>query len=650
MTHDWHILIVDDSADDALLLEGILRQPNRKLECKRVEDAHSMRNTLLERQWDAILCDWTMPAFSALGALESLREARQDIPFIIVTGTIGEEAAVQAMRAGAHDFVLKGQLTRLGPAIEREIREAQVRKMRRRAEADLQASEARYRALFASSPLPMWVFDKQTLRFLDVNDAAIRSYGYSREDFAAMTLADIRPAEDMPAVLDDIAQGKPIDDGSVWRHRKKDGSTLYAEIRAGDFEMDGRAVRLALVTDVSKRKRAEQALRRSEERLRQAQKMEAVGRLAGGIAHDFNNLLSIIQGYSELVALGLSERDVARGHLEEVIRAARHAGDLVRHLLAFSRTQVLALQTINLNDVVDKTRRVLASLIGKDIEFVVDTSSSLHHVEADAVQLEQVLMNLVVNARDATPRNGRITVETRNVQVDAGSEQAADGVEPGRCVMLAVSDTGDGMDGETAARMFEPFFTTKEPGKGTGLGLSTVYGIVKQSQGHIRVNSKLGEGTRFEIYFPQVEHSHSRASVHPTQPCTIAGGKETILLADDDDSMRALVHMRLRQAGYEVIETKSAGDALLTCEQHTGKIDLLLTSTVLPLLSGARLAERLRPMQPSMKVLYMSATPRASLRQGESEGMDRPSIHKPFTPDLLLSSVRAVLDGVPFQA
>jgi PAS domain S-box-containing protein len=394
------------------------------------------------------------------------------------------------------------------------------------------------------------------------------------------------------------------------------------------------------------RARTKGVLRETEAQLRQAQKMEAVGRLAGGVAHDFNNLLTVIRGYSELLLGRLASVDPMRKDVEEIRKAADRASGLTRQLLAFSRRQFIAAKVLDLNGLVTNMAGMLRRLIGEDvIEFCAELDAATGAIKADPGQVEQVIMNLVVNARDAMPKGGRLTIETRNVTIGEGARLDAVGVEPGSYVLLAVRDTGQGMDAETRSHLFEPFFTTKEQGKGTGLGLSTVYGIVKQSGGSITVESAPGRGTTFRIYFPQVEQGvpEMAGGADVIDP---ARGRETILLVEDEPSVRGLVHETLRLHGYTVLEARHGIEALLTGTKYVGPIHLLLTDVVMPQMSGPEVAEKLLTVRPGIKVLYMSGYPdHPVFDQG---GMNRETgfLPKPFSPHVLAQKVRDVLDGV----
>ncbi len=588
-----------------------------------------------------MISDWSLPRFSATAALELLHQLECDIPFIIASGTIGEETAVAALHAGAHDFVLKDRPARLLHAIDRETREAKVRAARRRAEEELRASEARYRELFENSPLPTWVNDLGSLAFLAVNEAAVRAYGYSREEFAAMTLADIRPADAGPegAGVEGRSNG---DSRVIGRHVKKDGSTMYVELKTDDVDFQGRPARLVVANDVTARLQTEEALHRSEEQLRQAQKLEAIGSLAGGVAHDFNNMLSVILSYTSLLLGELNPSDPMRGDIEEVKRAGERASELTRQLLAFSRQQVLQPRIVDLNRVVRGMEKMLQRLLGEDIELSLLTTHRLGKVLADPGQIEQVLMNLALNARDAMPRGGKLTIETANVELEEAYASAHVGVAPGPYVVVAVTDSGIGMDRETQRRIFEPFFTTKAQGKGTGLGLSTAFGIVKQSGGHIWVYSEVGQGTTFKLYLPRTDGPEDMPS-DPPGPMQVRG-TETILLVEDEDQVRQLVRTVLRRNGYNVLEAQNGGEAFLICEQYGAKIHMLLTDVIMPRMNGRQVADRLVVMRPGIKVLYISGYAEDSIVHHGVLDSGIAYLQKPITPDALLRKVRATFD------
>jgi PAS domain S-box-containing protein len=503
MGDSLRVLIVEDSEDDALLCLRELRRGGFDIASERVETAESMKAALERAPWDLVLSDYTMPRFSAPDAFRVLRATDLDVPFIIVSGTVGEEAAVLAMKLGVHDYLVKGKLARLVPAVERELREAEGRRAHRRAEKDLSVAEAKYLAIFEASPLAIWVFDVGTLEFVAVNEAAVRQYGYSRAEFMRLTLLDLRPEEDHEALRESLRTRASSVAPQPWRHKRKDGTIVLVEIEGHDLTFAGRAARLSLIMDVTERTQVQETLRLTEEQLRQSQKMEAVGRLAGGVAHDFNNILSIILSYCGLTLGELQEGDPIREDVREIQKAGERAAELTKQLLMFSRHQIIERRVLDLTHVLVGMEKMIRRLLGADVEVTLLPSSSIGKVMADAGQIEQVVMNLVVNARDAMPRGGKLVIETRNVELDEEYVRTHFGVEPGSYVLLALSDTGLGMTKEVQARVFEPFFTTKEKDKGTGLGLSTVFGIVKQSGGHIWLYSEPGQGTTFKIYLPR---------------------------------------------------------------------------------------------------------------------------------------------------
>ena len=533
------------------------------------------------------------------------------------------------------------QLADTNRELEREVTKHKL------TEEALRDSEKRYRLLFESNPFPMWVYDLDTHTFLAVNEAAILHYGYSREEFLGMTIEDIHAAEDvaMPPATEDASNVSHVNTQAVRsRHRKKDGTIIDVEITSHQLVFDERAAEVVLASDITERKRAEETLHATGEQLRQAQKMEAVGKLAGGVAHDFNNLLTAISGHSELSLRRLGTDDPLRRNLEGIKSASERAASLTRQLLAFSRKQVLQPKVLDLNDVVVETNKLLRRLIGEDIDLLTVLEPSLGKIKADPGQIGQVLMNLSVNARDAMPRCGKLTIETSNIYIDEEYARRHVSVAPGWYVMLAVSDTGCGMDDATQKRIFEPFFTTKEVGKGTGLGLSTVYGIVKQSGGNIWVYSEEGRGTTFKVYLPRTDKVVEKleaSSSHDDTPC----GTETVLLVEDEEIVRDMTHEILRMSGYHVLESSHGSEALDVCEKHPGPIHLMLTDVVMPHMSGRELAERLMPLRPEMRVLYMSGyTDDAIVHHGVlDEGMA--FIEKPFTPNALARKVRESLDA-----
>lgn len=649
-----------------------------------------------------------------------------------------------------------------------------VTEQREAAEA-LRESERRYRMLFDGNPMPMWVYERGTLRFLDVNEAAISQYGYSRDEFMRMTVDQIRPPEDLDAFRVAVAESPlQLHRSGGWRHRRKDGSIVDVEITAHPFDDSGRTGELILAHDVTQRRRAEAALRdsttllqavvddsplaivttdrdlaitrwnpaaermlgwsagemrgrhydslipsdrterypdawehalsdgafatfgtyyrhrdgsrvdvdisvaglhdhegritgamliladtteqrRLESQLRQSQKMEAVGQLAGGVAHDFNNLLTAITGFSDLLLADTTPGEARHDDLMEIRQATDRAAALTRQLLAFSRQQVVQPVALSLNETVTGVRKMLRRLVREDIDICVDLQQALDLVEADPGQMEQVLVNLVLNARDATTAGGQIKIGTSNVRIDETNARQPDGtvLEKGEYVRLTVSDTGSGMPPEVLARIFEPFFTTKAMGTGTGLGLATVYGIVAQSNGHIGCMSARGRGTLFTIHLPRVAGAApaaaSAAASAAREPTAIARGSGVILLVEDEDAVRAVGSRVLARAGYTVIEAHGGDTALRLIADGKAQVDLVVTDMVMPGMSGFELVGHLRERQPGLRVLYVSGYSRDAIDHKVAFDSQNGFLEKPFTADRLTAAVSRLI-GTPDSA
>ena len=508
MDRPLSLLLVEDSEADVELVVAELRRHGYDLEFTRVDSEEGLREALAFGGWDIVLCDHNLPSLDSATALAVVLERGRDLPVIILSGTIGEEAAVEALKAGAKDVVLKSHLARVGPVIDQALEEAE-------------------------------------------------------------------------------------------RHRER---------------------------------------LRVEEQLRQSQKMEAIGSLAAGIAHDFNNLLLVIRGYSAILLKNLDDEKL-RGNVLQIDNAAQRAADFTRQLLAFSRQQVLHPELIDPNGVVQETIALVRRMLGEDIELECELEPQLDSILVDRSQLGQVILNLVVNARDAMEDGGRLSVRTANVELDGAYASDHLGVVPGRYVLLQVTDSGPGMDEETRSRAFDPFFTTKEVG--TGLGLATVHGIVKQSGGHIWLYSEPGMGTTFKVYFPIA----GKSAVPAAPPSEIGSlhGTETILLVEDAELVRDLVAQALESFGYSVLVAAGGPEAIALAEQHQGTIDLLLTDVVMPQMNGRELSERLLAEYPGLKVLFTSGYPADTIIRHGIEEARAAFIEKPYVPDELARKIREVL-------
>ena len=501
-------------------------------------------------------------------------------------------------------------------------------------ETSLREANETLRAVIRGSPLAIVALDLNA-RVRLWNAAAERLFGFTSEEVVGRPLPTVG-RDELRTVIDEITRGRLFSDAMVTR-RRKDGTLIEVSLsRAPVVDGDSRIVgSVAMLADRSE-------TRRLQAQVIEAQKMEAVGRLAGGIAHDFNNILSGIKGFAAVMAQDLPPSGRLYEEAMQILRAAERAETLTRHLLAFSRRQVMEPTVIAVGAFVAGLLPLLRRLIGEDIELST-TASGPDLVMADPTQMEQIILNLAVNARDAMPRGGRLQIEVSSIEVDDDAAAPRMDVLPGAYVLMEVSDNGVGMDRATQARVFEPFFTTKPPGKGTGLGLATAYGIIKQTGGHITVTSELGKGTRFRIYLPLspgvATPVHESRSPELTEP-----GTETVLVAEDDDLVRGLTTHVLRRNGYEVLEAASGEEALVLADHHAGPIQLLVSDVVMPRMSGRVLADRLREQRPELRVLLMSGHPPDALMEHGVDNPDEGLLEKPFGAGTLLERVRSLLD------
>jgi len=531
------------------------------------------------------------------------------------------------------------ELGELGDAFNSMAAALQTRQLERdHAEQQLRDSEERYRMPFEHAPHPSWVYDVGTLQFMEVNRAACDHYGYSREEFLSMRITDIRPEDDVARLLSELeckVRENRAAASSAWTHRKKDGTLINVEISSMLVTIAGRPACIVLAHDVSERSNL-------EHQLRQAQKMEAVGQLAGGVAHDFNNMLTAIMGYSEIALELMDDQKEVASAIKEIEKAGTRAATLTRQLLAFSRKQLLSPAVLDPNAVVGDVERLLRRLIGKQIELRIRLRKTVGAVKADPNQLEQVLLNLAVNARDAMPDGGVLSIDTRTTEIEEDGRRAYHDLAAGRYVVISVTDTGVGMSEETLGRIFEPFFTTKSAGAGTGLGLAVVYGIVRQSGGDVIVHTTPGKGSTFEVYLPRVEEVPAAVSGRGAR-AKAAGGSETILVAEDEDLVRGLLKSTLTSAGYTVLEACNGVEALEVCQREGASIDMLVTDVVMPKMTGLELARRLAVDHQELKVLCLSGYSAEAI--ATQRPLEWPFLAKPFLPATLLQRVREVLDS-----
>ena len=757
------VLILEDMPMDAELVEYELGRANIPFVTRRVDTREAFLAALDDFSPDVILSDYTLPRFDGMTALALARERVPSTPLLIVTGSVNEETAVGCMKAGADDYLLKGNLSRIGPAIEAALARQRLQSERKRSEAALRRSEANLRAIFENSlqcfvlvdregvvqafnrtaqdwltqltgrslcegrqiteflpgtaaslaaaqrgkvrrqeytitdreGAPRWfetsdvpIVDdtgqvigvclsavniderkraEHTLRdsearyrdlfdnasdlicvtdlegsFVYVNRAWHDATGYSDEELRQMRLADLVPPDQCAALADAYARvlaGEPVEHLDL-TFLTRDGSAVAVDGSAGSVLKDDVPVMVrGIWRDVTERKRVEEQLRRAE-------RMQAAGQLAGGVAHEVNNMMTGVIGFGSFLLRSLPPDDPRRSDVEEIMKAGNRAADVTRQLLAFTRQQFRRPEVLDLNPVIAGLERMLRRSLEDDHDLVLRLGADVGRVRMDRGQLEQVLVNLVLNARDAITGAGRITIETSRTLVDGDAARRHELVRipSGSYVMLVVSDTGSGMTPEVQARIFEPFFTTKPVGQGTGLGLSTVYGIVKQSDGFIWAYSEPGLGTAFKIYLPEATR------LVPSQPIAtgdgeLRGGAETILIVEDEAMVRALAARSLREHGYRVVEARTSGEALAYVQENPGGVDLVLSDVVMPAMGGRELSQRLGRVAPAVPVLFMSGYTGEDVVQRGLLDAGAPFEQKPFSPEGLARKIRQLLDS-----
>jgi len=615
------VLLVEDSEADAALIVHALCAEGRLVRPQRVDTAAAFTAALDGAAWDVVVADHRMPSFSALEALRLFQASGLDIPFLIVSGAISEHDAVAAMKAGAHDYLMKDSLARLGPAVDRECKEAEQRAARRRADAALRKSEAELRAVMAHVPDGLLTVSASGL-LASMNPAAERIFGMHAGEAVG------RPAEGLlpPGLAATLGQGP-----QEYEARRADGSVLALEVAVAGIPGSDPSL-VVTVRDVTDRHRLEAEVQRT-------QKMDTVGMLAGGVAHDFNNVLTGIQSAAAMARLELPRDHAASGDLAEIERQCQRAAALVRQLLAFARKQPLARRTLSVNEVVLDVESLLRRVIGENVRFTVELQPDVWSISGDSAQLEQVVMNLCINARDAMPDGGRLRVRTGNL--DPASELAVRArVPPGtRSVFLSVQDTGTGIQPRTLERIFEPFFTTKGPGRGTGLGLAVVHGIVRQHEGQIEVESVPGSGSTFSVLLPAVEAEVATTPVGDAGPA--GAGSGTVLVVEDEPSVRQGMVRMLERSGYRVLAAADGEAALAALEQ--GPVDLLLLDAVLPGLSALETYRSLEARRPGTKVILVSGYSEAMLDPALRRELPGRFLQKPFTLAELTECVRVAL-------
>jgi len=761
------LLILDQSAADAELTLQELRRAGFQCKAQIAGTRAEFMEHLSRFPYDIVLADYRLPGWTGMEAFAGLRQSGCDVPFILVTGTLGEEVAVECIRQGVTDYVLKDHLARLPLVVARALEEKSLRDARNFMVEALRQSEANSLLLFAHNPLPMWVLERENLQVLQVNDAAISHYGYGRMEFLEMRFSEFHPPEEIPRLLAEFRQDFPlVQQSGQWHHLLKDGSVIDVEMFLHKMEYSGNAAALVVAQDITDRKRTEEerqkfltlvensrdiiavadlqgnveyvnpagrallgiestsavkgtrtcdyvtledqhlvrnvifpafitsghwqgelrfrhhqtgrALpvdfvgfqvndpltgeprfvatvsrdiserRALEQQLQRAQKFEAVGQLAGGIAHDFNNVIGAILGWAELgEELAASTGSPLFAYFRKIHTQCDRVTALIRQLLAFARRQILEPRNLRLNQTVQDVLNLLDKVIGKDIEIKTNLAEDLSAVRADPTQIEQVLMNLCINSRDAMPQGGRLTIETRNTEFSEEDCRTAPGFQTGCYAELRVTDTGVGMNAAVRDRIFEPFFTTKGTGKGTGLGLATVFGIVKQHGGFVHVESEPGQGSTFRVFLPVAEIGAIPEPLHPVlEDLPVRGGTETILIAEDHEGIREMAHAALSSLGYQVMFACDGEEAVALFSAHRHEISLVLLDVIMPRCSGPMAYAAIKELKPDVAVIFVTGYSNEMAALAEIVESGVPVLRKPYSPGALCRCVREALDLV----
>ena len=642
--HALRFLLLEDDPSDCVLIQSALEKAGIRAQFTITATRNEFVGALMQARFDLILADYSLPGYDGTSALTQARELRPDTPFVFVSGTIGEERAIEILKEGAADCVLKSNLARLAPAIGRALQESYERAARQQAEAALHASEARFREMAENIREVFWSASADGGQFHYVSPAFQRIWGRRVVDLVAdpASWSDSLHAEDRARVIHarrQLAAGVGYE--MEYRILQPDGACRWIEERADPVPgaPGGIARVVGVARDITER-------RQLEHQLHQAQKMESIGQLAGGIAHDFGNMLTVINGYSNLLLDNPSLPASIAEPLRQIYVAGGRAAALTRQLLIFSRKSQPNRQPMDLNDSITESATMLRRMIGENIRLELDLARPLPPVLADSGMLEQVVMNLVVNARAAMPKGGSLVISTGSGEISADDAAANPEARPGPHVWLGVRDTGPGIPADILPRIFEPFFTTKPEGQGTGLGLATAFGIAKQHEGWVEVESEVGIGTFFRVFLPLAPRPDP-AAARPgaEEPATVRGGRETILLVEDEESVRAYARTVLQMQGYKILEAGSGAEALETWKWHGARVALLVTDIVLPdEVTGQELAEKFQAERPALKVIFSSGY-NAEIATNVLNPRERFAfLQKPYQPKALARLVREVLD------
>ncbi|HYC73132.1 MAG TPA: response regulator [Opitutaceae bacterium] len=638
------ILHLEDDLRDRQLVQEALEGGGWRCQVRHAATRDEFEAALEREEFDLIISDFTLPSYDGAAALATARARDSNAPFLYVSGTIGEERAVESLKSGATDYVLKQNLNRLVPAVARALREAAESRRRRAAEEALRAAEARLREMADTIRDVFWVASPDGASLQYISHAYEQVWGRPLAEVYARPqswLEAVHP-EDVPRVREALARlGQGVEYRIEYRVIRPDGTERQVEDRGYPvWGAGGRLERaVGVASDITER-------RQLEAQLLQSQKLEAIGQLAGGIAHDFNNMLMVINARAKLLLDKGGLDAAAIESLREIFVAGGRAAALTRQLLVFSRKHVMQQRVVDLNELIDHMTQMLRRVIGEDVDLEFAPAHPLPCIRADPGMIEQVLMNLAVNARDAMPRGGHLLIATEPCELSEETRRKNPEAAPGPHVCLIVKDTGCGMPPAVLARAFEPFFTTKEPGHGTGIGLSTVFGIVKHHRGWIEVESAVGAGSKFTIYLPATaERPQGSDDLPPPRP---GGGRETILLVEDEMPVREVAKLILHEYGYRVLQATSGQEALEVWRWHGDRIALLLTDLVMPDdMSGLELAARLTKEKPALRVLCTSGYTPNPKRPDYEQLRSMHFLQKPYPPEVLAHAVRAALDGHP---
>jgi two-component system, cell cycle sensor histidine kinase and response regulator CckA len=643
------VLHLEDEPDFSEVVRHLLATGGVEAELQLVSTRTDFEAALTRQEFDIILADYMLPAYNGIEALRLARTRCPATPFLIVSGTIGEQAAIESLQAGATDYVLKLWPDRLAPAVRRAAQEVEERSRREQAETELLKREAYFRALTENSLDVLTILSGEG-KYLYNSPSVQQVLGYDPAELQGRSPFELMHPEDKGRVWQEFQQAMTSKNRSTpieFRLARKDGSWCYVEA-VGQNRLQDPAIGGVIVNsrDISDRKRAEEATNRLQSQLRQAQKMEAIGQLAGGVAHDFNNLLTVIHGHASMLKIGGSLSGNAARSAHQIVEATERAASLTRQLLTFSRRQAIQPRPLDLNESVSTVAKLFARILGEDIVLQLHYSNQPVFVHADATMLEQVILNLVLNSRDAMPQGGLLTLKIGLERIEPSRVAPHSEARSGSFGCLTVADNGCGIASEDLHRIFEPFYTTKETGKGTGLGLATAYGIVKQHQGWIEVESAPGRGAAFKVCLPQCARPVEAAD--PTaRPPEIRGGNETILVVEDEAPVRELVCRLLSSYGYRILEAESGARALSLWQECHNQVDLVLTDLVMPdRVNGRELAEKLWADRPRLKVIFTSGYGMDIVGKDLAARRRLNYLPKPYPPERLASAVRECLDAV----